>query len=266
MVRFAPLFALICLPFSTAALELQGELTQGSLIRGQTQPGDSVSLNGEALPVTEQGAFVFGFGRDAELQHELVILRDGESESHALTLKPRDYDIQRIEGIARNIMQPSPEAQARAAEDAEQAYLARERFEPRLDWQQDFIWPLTGRITGVYGSQRIFNGEPRNPHYGIDIAAPTGTPVVAPADGVVTLAVPDMFYSGGTLIIDHGYGVSSTMIHLSKILVEPGTEVSQGDAIAEVGATGRATGPHLDWRINWHQQRLDPVLLVPPMP
>jgi murein DD-endopeptidase MepM/ murein hydrolase activator NlpD len=129
-----------------------------------------------------------------------------------------------------------------------------------------FIWPLEGRISGVYGSQRILNGTPRRPHFGVDIAASVGTRAMAPADGVVTLAHPDMFYSGGTLIIDHGHGLSSTFMHLHRILVNKGQRVRGGEPVAEVGATGRVTGPHLDWRMNLFTKRLDPQLLVEPMP
>ena len=136
----------------------------------------------------------------------------------------------------------------------------------RLDFAGEFQWPLIGPITGVFGSQRVYNGVPKRPHYGVDVAAPVGTPVSTPAPGTVTLAHADMFYSGGTLIIDHGYGVSSTLMHLSKVLVAVGDEVVPGDIVAEVGAAGRATGPHLDWRMNWLNVRIDPQLLVSPMP
>jgi murein DD-endopeptidase MepM/ murein hydrolase activator NlpD len=129
-----------------------------------------------------------------------------------------------------------------------------------------FVWPVQGPISGVYGSQRYYNGEPKRPHYGVDVAVPLGTVVRAPAAGVVTLAEPDLFYSGGTIVLDHGYKLSSSFLHLSKVLVEPGTELQAGDIIGEVGATGRATGPHLDWRMNWRDRRIDPQLLVPPMP
>lgn len=143
---------------------------------------------------------------------------------------------------------------------------ARRRSEDRQDFLNTYRWPLIGPITGVFGSQRVYNGTPGRPHYGVDVARPVGATVIAPNSGVVTLVHNDMFYSGGTLIIDHGQGISSTFIHLSKILVAPGQEVETGQPIAEVGATGRATGPHLDWRMNWHGQRLDPALLVGPMP
>ncbi len=142
---------------------------------------------------------------------------------------------------------------------------ARQRDDSRTDFLRGFVWPLEGRITGIYGSRRILNGEPRRPHYGIDIAAPEGAPVRAPADGIVTLVHPDMYFSGGTLILDHGHGLSSSFLHLSKILVDKGQVIRQNDVIAEVGATGRVTGAHLDWRINLFQTRLDPELLVPSM-
>ncbi len=163
-------------------------------------------------------------------------------------------------------MQPSAEDLKRIRRDARQVRQARARHIERTDFAGEFQWPLVGPVTGVYGSQRVYNGEPGRPHYGVDVAAPKGTPVTTPAPGVVTLAHPDMFYSGGTLIIDHGYGVSSTFLHLSKLLVEEGDEVAPGDIVAEVGAGGRATGAHLDWRMNWRKARIDPQLLVEPMP
>ena len=162
-------------------------------------------------------------------------------------------------------MKPNPAAQARAAKDAKQTRAARGLFSEQLAFMQSFIWPVTGRISGVYGSQRVYNDVPGNPHFGVDIARPTGTVVVAPADGVITLAEPDMFYSGGTVIIDHGYGINSTFLHLSKLYLKVGDKVKQGDNVAEIGATGRVTGPHLDWRLNWFQMRLDPVSIVPSM-
>ena len=139
---------------------------------------------------------------------------------------------------------------------------ARNRRDERTDFAGSFEWPATGRISGVYGSQRVLNGEPSRPHFGLDIAAPTGTPVYAPADGIVTLAHPDMYFSGGTMILDHGHGLSSSFLHLSEILVESGTQVNQGDLIARIGASGRASGPHLDWRMNWLDRRVDPRPLV----
>jgi len=178
----------------------------------------------------------------------------------------RDYNIQRVEGVPKKTVNPGPEYYQRIRAEAAAARKARAvRFDLPY-YLQNFQWPVTGPISGVYGSQRYYNGTPRRPHYGVDIARPTGTPVLAPAAGVVTLAHDDMFFSGGTLILDHGQGLSSSFLHLSKLIVEVGQTIEQGQIIAEVGASGRVTGPHLDWRMNWLDQRVDPQLLVPPMP
>ena len=239
-------------------------MVQGSLIRGKTTPGNTVLFNGKEIDVATTGEFAFGFSRDDVLEHSLVEVEpSGKRNEHKLSISKREYNIQRIEGLPQKYVAPPPEVTARIRKDNQQVGQARQTNDKRLDFMQDFIWPAEGPISGVYGSQRVLNGEPRNPHYGVDVAAPTGTPVYAPADGIVTLFVPDMYYSGGTMIIDHGFGVSSTFLHLSKGLVEKGTQVKQGDLVAEIGATGRVTGAHLDWRINWFKVRLDPELLVP---
>ncbi|WP_394202274.1 M23 family metallopeptidase [Shewanella waksmanii] len=249
-----------------AQVQLHGKMEQGALIRGETLPGTQVRLNDVDIDVTPDGKFVFGFERQAKLSQQLsLVYPDGLTQIKPLTISEKQYKIDRVNGIAKKIMKPDPKAQARAAKDSKQVKAARNTFSAQQAFSQDFIWPLTGRISGVYGSQRVYNGKPGNPHYGVDVAAKTGTVVVAPQDGVITLAVADMFYSGGTIILDHGYGVSSSFLHLSKLYVEPGQVIKQGEPIAEVGATGRATGPHLDWRINWYQMRLDPVTVVPDM-
>jgi murein DD-endopeptidase MepM/ murein hydrolase activator NlpD len=193
-------------------------------------------------------------------------LPSGTVEKHPVSIEKRAYKIQRIDGLPPRKVSPSPEDQERISKDRALVKKVRQTDDARTDFAQPFIWPVTGRISGVYGSQRILNGKPKWPHYGVDIAAPTGTPVKAPADGIVTMAHNDMFYSGGTLIVDHGHGLSTTYMHLHKILVKDGQGVKQGDVIAQVGATGRVTGPHLHWGMNWFDTRLDPSLLVPPMP
>lgn len=247
-----------------AEIKLRGEMTQGSLIRGQLPAGSHVWLNDKAIKVSPEGHFAFGFGRDADLTQQVRWL-DNQNEQHTkiLTLTKRTYVEQKIEGVASKYVSPPKEVLARITKDNQQIGKARSNNADRLDFTQDFIWPAKGPISGVYGSRRVFNGVPKRPHFGVDVAGPTGTPVYAPADGVVTLWVPDMYYSGGTMIIDHGFGVSSTFIHLSKGHVTAGTPVKQGDLVADIGATGRVTGPHLDWRINWFKERLDPALLVP---
>lgn len=252
---------------SGLAMELEGPLQQGGLVKGWTEPGARVFFDGRQVEVSEEGLFLIGFGRDAKPRSTLkMIAPDGSSKILELKIAQRHYQIQRIEGLPPRKVTPRAEDLARIHKEAILVAKARERSDPRTDFLSGFIWPVQGEITGVYGSQRILNGKPRRPHYGIDIAAPRGTIVQAPAGGTVTLAYPDMFFSGGTLIIDHGHGLSSTFLHLSRILVSQGEQVEQGDPIAEVGATGRVTGAHLDWRINLFQTRLDPQLLVGPMP
>ncbi|MGS0729320.1 M23 family metallopeptidase, partial [Shewanella sp. 0m-11] len=235
---------------TSAAVQLNGELSQGALIRAQVQPGTQVFLNDEPVRVNERGQFAFGFAREAESEQMLkLVYPDGLTELKPLKIKKQQYKIQHVNGISKKIMKPDPNAQARAAKDSKQVKAARAQFTESNAFAQSFIWPLTGRISGVYGSQRVYNGKPGTPHYGVDVAAKTGTVVMAPADGVISLSVPDMFYSGGTMIIDHGYGVSSSFLHLSKLYVKEGDTVKQGDKVAEVGSTGRSTGPHLDWRV-----------------
>jgi len=250
-----------------AELRLENSPIQSGLLRGHIDLGEKVIYADRQLKTTPDGTFIVGFGRDAD-PHQTLIWIDSSGKRHPyqLSLKQRTYDIQRIDGISERMMNPNQEDLQRSHQEALQVAKARQHESTRLNFQEPFVWPVVGRISGIYGSQRILNGEPRRPHFGIDIAAAKGTPVVAPAGGVVTLAHPGMFYSGATMIIDHGYGLSSSFLHLSKILVQVGDQVTQGEVIAKVGASGRVTGPHLDWRINWFEQRLDPALFVTAMP
>ena len=241
---------------------LNGKLIQGSLIRGQVPAGSNVMFNNQPLSVTAQGQFVFGIGRDASLAHQLTVIKpDGTQHIIPLQFQARQYDVQRITGVAQRYVTPPAEVAERIQNDNRKVRVVRNTLSTQTAIFADPYRPAKGRISGVYGSQRVFNGEPRNPHYGLDIAAPVGAPVFAPWDGVVLLA-EDLYYSGFTLIIDHGMGVSSTLMHLHAIDVAVGDRVHQGEKVAEVGATGRVTGPHLDWRINWLQERLDPQLLL----
>jgi murein DD-endopeptidase MepM/ murein hydrolase activator NlpD len=265
--------ALGCLLTGAAAiarevpLRLDGEIAQGHPVVGHTDPAARVRFAGDPVRVSPDGVFLIGFGRDApETQRLVVDLPDGPRVTRTLEIARRDYAIERIDGVPPETVDPPESALARIEREAERVRGARERDAARTDFLADFQWPLEGRITGVYGSQRVYNGEPRRPHYGIDIAADTGTPVRAPAPGRVTLAHPAMYFSGGTLILDHGHGLSSTFLHLSAISVDEGERIEQGQVIGRVGASGRATGPHLDWRINLFQRRLDPATLVGPMP
>lgn len=247
--------------------KLKGEWQQGAMLIGSTIPGNQVWFNGRALSVSPNGDFVFGLDRDEKSEAELKIQAPGAAvQSFKYTVQKRDYDIQRLSGLPPKMVNPPPELQQRIEEDQRLAREARQIDSPRTDFLQKFIWPCKGRISGVFGSQRILNGEPKQPHYGVDVAVPVGTPVRAPAGGVVTLASPDMYYTGGTLMIDHGQGVASAFLHLSKLKVKVGDVVKQGDIVALSGMTGRATGPHLDWRMNWFDSRIDAQLLPGDMP
>ena len=254
--------------FCTAvhAVEFTGTTVQGGLLFGKAQPGSSVTLDGDPLAISKDGRFVIGFGRDETGTHQLSVSSpDGNMLQKELQVTLREYAIERVDGLPPSRVTPDPSVTARIQEDARMVASARLHRDQQAYYAQGFKWPAKGRISGVYGSQRVLNGEARRPHFGLDIAAPRGTSVYAPADGLVTLTHPDLYFSGGTIILDHGQGLSSTFLHLSKILVEAGTIVRQGDLIAEIGATGRASGPHLDWRMNWLDRRVDPQVLLGPM-
>lgn len=244
-------------------LVIVGDIEQGGLVVGKTLPQNTVTLNGKPIMVSAKGDYAFGFSRDETKAQTLVINSvNGDRVEKSLMPKKREYNIQRIEGIKKSIMKPNPKSVSRAQQDSKQVKAARTIASDHTFFAQGFIAPIDGTITGVYGSQRVYNGVPKNPHFGLDYAGDIGDPVKAPASGTVLLWVPDMFYSGGTMIIDHGQGVSSTFLHLSDSYVKQGDEVKQGDVVAAVGKSGRATGPHLDWRINWFNVKLDPALVL----
>ncbi len=259
--------AIAALPAQAAELVLEGDFLQGGLVYGQAAPGAEVTLDGRRVRVTAAGRFIFGFGRDAPPDAVLeVVWLDSRVELRQLAVAKREYNIQRIDGLPPKMVTPPESVLARIR--AENGRIAEARAVDRAEplFESGFVWPALGPISGVYGSQRVLNGEPKRPHFGVDVAAPVGTPVVAPADGVVAIADDDMYYTGGTVILDHGHGLTSAYLHMKEVLVKEGARVRQGDPIGSVGATGRVTGPHLDWRINWFDQRLDAALLVPPMP
>jgi murein DD-endopeptidase MepM/ murein hydrolase activator NlpD len=249
------------------AISFEGEFKQGGLLIGQVQEGQTVSYQGKTLNLTTNNQFLLGLGRNAPAITTVTLnSQDQESETITLEIAARQYNIQKIEGVPAKTVTPPASDLQRIKQDASMVRVARNLVSNKQDFLKGFIKPANGPITGVYGSQRFYNGVPKSPHYGIDYAAPTGTPVIAPADGIVTFAHNDLFYSGGTLIIDHGHGLSSTFLHLSKILVKPNQQVTLGMEIAKIGATGRATGPHLDWRMNWLDQRIDPDLVLKVLP
>jgi murein DD-endopeptidase MepM/ murein hydrolase activator NlpD len=251
-------------------MQFEGALQQGGFIWGQVAAGSTVHLDGEALDVLADGTTFVGFGRDAPETAELVVSTDAEDCRQTLRVSSREYNIQRVEGVPAKTVNPPQEQLDRIRREGALVKTARAGRLDRPDLLSTvlagFVWPVQGPISGVYGSQRYYNGEPGRPHFGVDVAAPTGAQVRAPAAGIVTLAEPDLYFSGGTVILDHGFNVSSTFLHMSAVEVKVGEELQAGDPIGAVGATGRATGPHLDWRMNWRGVRIDPQLLAPPMP
>jgi murein DD-endopeptidase MepM/ murein hydrolase activator NlpD len=264
--RAVCLLLLVAAPPAWAEVSFEGQFVQGGLVHARTTPGTTVVFEGRKPRLTPDGEFLIGFGRDAAPTATLILTYpDGKTETKTLRVEPRQWDIQRIEGLPERQVTPPAADLARIREDQALVTAARARDTAETLFRTGFVWPAMGPISGVYGSQRILNGQPRAPHYGLDIAAPSGTPIVAPADGIVSM-IQDMFFTGNTLALDHGYGLNTVYSHMSVITVKLGERVKQGQMIGRVGATGRVTGAHLDWRINLFDIRLDPALLVPPMP
>jgi murein DD-endopeptidase MepM/ murein hydrolase activator NlpD len=243
-------------------LEFQGIWRQGGMVIGRVAPTARVTFDRKSVPVAPDGHFVVGLGRDAPAIATLIVTDPMGPRHYRFDVERRSYAVQRVDGVPESTVTPPPEVMDRIRREQELVDRARAVNSPRRDFLAGFSRPLDGPITGVYGSLRVYNGVPRNPHFGLDIAAPTGTLVRAPAPGIVRLAQADLYFSGGTLIVDHGQGLTSSFIHLSAILVKEGDELARGDPIARVGSTGRATGPHLDWRMNWFDVRLDPALVL----
>jgi murein DD-endopeptidase MepM/ murein hydrolase activator NlpD len=272
MRRIASMLAAIPMLFGIAAdaaankpVEIKGAWRQGELLIGHVAAGSQVTFKDKAVRVGDDGHFIIGLDRDEEGEPKLEVRTpDGNTHSETHKIAARTYSIQKLTLPPDKVNAP-PEFTARIERESELARVARMIDSPRDDYETAFAWPARGRVSGVYGSQRILNGEKKQPHYGVDVAVPTGTPVHAPAGGVVTLAEPDLYYTGGTLMIDHGHGLTSAFLHLSQLKLKVGDAVKQGDVIALSGASGRATGPHLDWRISWFDARVDPQRLVPAM-
>ena len=261
-------------------LEIPNRVPQGGLIRGRLPVGSQLALlppapsgsepqaateAGLAVRVAGDGWFVIGVGRDASGQVRLAVtLPDKSQKLVAIAIVPREWQIERIDGVPESTVNPPPELAARIEREQAEVSRARERDDDRSDFEASFTWPIHGRVSGVYGSQRIYNGTPKSPHSGLDVAAAKGTPVRAPAGGIITFANPDLYLTGGTVLVDHGHGLSSSFLHLSRIDVHVGERVEQGQVIGLVGATGRATGPHMHWGLNWFGVRVDPQLLLEP--
>lgn len=249
-----------------AEAALRGQFVQGTLIRGKTEPGAHVSIDGRKLNLSANGDFAFGFAYDHTAAAELKIALGGRTEIKSLALAKRDYKVQRIDGLPEKFVDPPASVMARIERDNRLIGAARARDTDEAWFADDFAWPVQGPQTGVYGSQRILNGVPKRPHFGVDIAAGEGKTIRAPVGAVVSMAENDLYFTGGTVILDHGRGVSTSYLHMSRLDVKVGDRLAKGDPIGAVGKTGRATGPHLCWRLNWFQERLDASLVVPDMP
>lgn len=251
---------------SSEHVALDGNFTQGGLVFGRTLPGAKVRLDGEDVMVDEAGRFVIGFARDSALSALIAVtLPDGTIERVSLKIEDRDFPVQRIDGLDRSKVSGFTEEELeKIAADAEKKKAARQTTQAAAGWAGGFDWPAKGPISGVFGSRRILNGEPKTPHSGLDVAAPAGTPVHAPAGGIIRLAEPDMYFEGGLILLDHGQWLESAFMHLSRLDAAPGQHVEKGEVIGAVGGTGRATGPHLHWSVKWMGRLVDPELLVPP--
>lgn len=264
------LVGLFCLALSDRAAAdpvLTGEAVQGGMMVGNAPDAQSIFLDGKAVLVAPDGTFLIGFGRNAKAKAELkTVYSDGREKTVTLAIAQRTYKVQRINGLPKKKVTPDPAAMKRIG--AENGLIGRVRAltTPEAWFKSGFNWPVKGPISGVYGSQRILNGKPRSPHNGTDVAAPSGTVISAPADGTVRLAHADMFYTGQTVMLDHGLGLTSVYAHMSAILVKDGQFVTQGTPIGKIGKTGRVTGPHLHWGVTWRRTHLDPMLLTGPMP
>lgn len=249
---------------SQPAFQFPTTVQQGSLIIGRVAPGiKEVRYEGHTLHISPEGWVVLGVGRNAEQPAIVdVVTSSGQHSQAHIDVTPRDWPIERVNGVPPKTVAPPPAIAERIKREQAAVTAARQRDDARTDFAKPFIWPVEGRISGRFGNQRIYNGTPGTPHSGMDIAAAQGTPVKAPAAGLVTFANTNLYLTGGTLLIDHGQGVSSNFLHLSRIDVRPGQYVQQGQVIGAVGATGRATGPHLHWGMNWFDVRVDPLLVL----
>lgn len=250
-------------PPRAVPVDLPAAASQGALVVGRTAPGARVSFDGRGVRVAADGHFVLGIPRDATGRRSVAVTgADGTRREVELAITPRDWPVERINGVPPSTVDPPPAIAARIRAEQARVSAVRTRDDARTDFLQRFDWPVRGRISGRFGNQRVYNGSAGAPHSGMDIAASQGTPVRAPAAGVVTFADPGLYLTGGTLVLDHGHGVSSNFLHLARIDVRVGDRIAQGAVLGAVGATGRATGPHLHWGMNWFDVRIDPLLVL----
>ncbi len=260
IIKYTLIFFFVC--FNVYAVEFKGKFIQGHFIIGKTEPNSKIIIDKKEIKVSKEGFFVFGIDRDRKFDILITKTSNGKKEKIVKKVFKRKYKIQKIDGLPESKVTPPEEVYKRIKKENNAIGEARAINSDLNYFKNKFIMPLDGIITGVYGSQRILNGKPKWPHYGIDIAAKKGTHIKSSANGIVTMAEDDLYYTGGTVIMDHGHGISTIYSHLEKVLVKVGDKVDQGNIIGTVGSTGRSTGPHLDFRVNWFQTRLDPMSVL----
>jgi murein DD-endopeptidase MepM/ murein hydrolase activator NlpD len=244
------------------AIEFKGEFLQGHFIIGLTDPSAKIIIDKKNVKVSNDGYFVFGIDRDRKFDLIITKIQNGKKQKIVKKVLKRKYNIQRIDGLEESKVTPPESVYKRIKEENNKIGEARAINSDLTFFKNQFIMPVEGIISGVYGSQRILNGKPKWPHYGIDIAAKKGTMIKSSGAGVVTMAEDDLYYTGGTIIMDHGHGISTIYSHLETVMVSVGDKINRGDIIGTVGSTGRSTGPHLDFRVNWFQTRLDPMTIL----
>ena len=263
MKKFCFFILILFFTKTSFAVEFQGKFIRGHFIIGKTELNTKVLIDKKEVRVTDDGFFAFGISRDRKYNIVITLNKDGNKQKIVKKIFKRKYNIQRIDGLPEEKVTPPEEVYERIKKENKLIGSARNIDSNLTYFKNKFTAPIENTIiTGVYGSQRILNGKPKWPHYGLDFAADEGTKIEAMLDGVVTLAEPDLYYSGGTLIFDHGHGISTLYMHMQKIFVKKGQKIKQGDIIGTVGSTGRATGAHLDVRLNWFQTRLDPETVL----
>jgi murein DD-endopeptidase MepM/ murein hydrolase activator NlpD len=258
------LFLIIIISITTQlnAIEFKGKFIQGHYIIGITDPSAEIIIDKKKVKVSKDGYFVFGIDRDRKFDLIITKIKDKKKEKIIKKVLKRKYNIQRIDGLEESKVTPPESVYKRIKKENNKIGEARAINSDLSFFRRQFIMPVKGIISGVYGSQRILNGKPRWPHYGIDIAAKKGTMIRSSGSGIVTMAEDDLYYTGGTIIMDHGHGISTIYSHLETVMVSIGDNINQGDVIGTVGSTGRSTGPHLDFRVNWFQTRLDPMSVI----
>ncbi len=260
IIKYTVIFLFIC--FNASAIEFTGKFIQGHFILGKTETNSKIIIDKKEVKVSKDGYFVFGIDRDRKFDILITKISNDKKEKIIKKIFKRKYKIQKIDGLPENKVTPPESVYKRIKKENNAIGEARAINSDLNYFKSKFIMPVDGIITGVYGSQRILNGKPKWPHYGIDIAADQGTHIKSSGSGIVTMAEDDLYYTGGTVIMDHGHGISTIYSHLENVLVSVGDKINQGDIIGTVGSTGRSTGPHLDFRINWFQTRLDPMTVI----